>query len=66
MSAEYHLGTLNIFYSSRNLLEYLYGGLTRSGSFTFSFVNCVSYICILSELYFKEFCIVFSWVKSLG
>ena len=66
MFVEYHLRTLNIFDSSRNLLEYLYGGLKILGSFTFSFVNSVSYICTLSELYFKDFCIVFSWVKSLG
>ena len=52
MSAEDHLGTSNILDSSRNLSKYLYGGLTRPRSFTFSFVSSVFDKCMLLELYF--------------
>ena len=59
MSIEDHLGTPNIFYNSKNLSEYLCGGLTRHVSFPFSFVSSVSNICMLLKLYFQDFCAVF-------
>ena len=66
MSIEDHLGTPNILESSINLLEYLCGGLTRPMSITFTFFSSVSNTCMMLELYFQNFCVVFSWVKSLG
>ena len=41
-------------------------GLTRPRRFPFAFVTSVSNTCMLSELYFQEFCVVLSWVLSLG
>ena len=52
MSTEDHLGTPNILGSLRNLLEYMFGGLTRPRSITFAFVTSVSDKCMLLELYF--------------
>ena len=66
MSAEYHLGIPNIFYSSRNLSEYLCGGMTRPRSITFSFVSFISDTSMLSKLFFQDFCVIFLRVKSLG
>ena len=60
MSAMDHLGTLKILDISTNLSEYLCGGLTRPRSFTFSFVSFVFDRCMLSELYFQDFCVIFS------
>ena len=39
---------------------------TRPRRFSFTFVTSVSDTCMLSELYFHDFCVVFSWVLSLG
>ena len=66
MSIEDHLRTPNIHDSSRNLSEYLCGGLTRPRGITFSIVNSISSTCMLSKLYFQDFYVVFSRVKSLG
>ena len=66
MSTEDHLGKPNILDSSTNLSEYLCGSLTRPRIFTFTSVSSVSDTCMLSELHFQGFCVVFSWVKSLG
>ena len=59
MCAEDHLGTPNILDSSRYLLEYLYEGLTRPRSITFSFVSSISDTSILLELCFQDFSFVF-------
>ena len=39
-------------------------GMTRLRRFTFAFVTSVSKIWKLSELYFLDFCVVFSWVRT--
>ena len=65
MSTEDQFGTPNILGSLRNLSEYLSGDLTRPISITFAFVTCVSDTCILSELYFQDLCVVFSWLNPL-
>ena len=64
MSIEDHLGTPNILDSSTNLSKYLCRGLTRPRIITFTFVNYVYDTCMLSELYFQDFCVVFLWFKS--
>ena len=46
MFVEIYLKTLNIIDSSRNMLEYLSGGLTRSRIRTFAFVTFVPHTCI--------------------
>ena len=66
MSTVDHPRTPNILDCLTNLSEYLCGGMTRPRIFTFSFVSSVSGKYMLSELYFEDFCVVFSWVKSLG
>ena len=55
-----HLGTPNILGSLRNLSKYLSGGLTRPKSLILAFVTYFSDTCMLSELYFQDFCVVFS------
>ena len=66
MSTVDHPRTPNILDCLTNLSEYLCGGMTRPRIFTFSFVSSVSGRYMLSELNFEDFCVVFSWVKSLG
>ena len=66
MSIKDHLGAPNILGSLRNLSEYMFGGLTRPRSITFAFVTSIFDICMYSELYSQDFCVVFSWVKSFG
>ena len=60
-----HPGIVNIFDSSRNLSEYLCGGLRRARNSTFAFVSSVFDTGMLLELYFQYFCVVFLCVKSL-
>ena len=55
MLAKDHLGTPNILFNSRSLLKYLYEGLTRSISITFSFVSFVSNASMLARFIFKTF-----------
>ena len=66
MSAEHPLKTSNIFGSLRNLSEYLSRGLTRPRSISCASVTSVFDTCMMSKLYFQNFCVVFSWVKSFG
>ena len=65
-SVEYHLGTINIYNRPWKLQLSFCRSLTQPRRFTFAFVTSVSNTCMLSELYFHDFCVVFSWVKSLG
>ena len=60
------LGTTNIDDMPWKVQISVWIGLTRHGRFTFAFVTSVSDTCMLSEFYFEDSCVVFSWVKSLG
>ena len=60
------LGTRNIDDLPWKLQISFWRGLTRPRRFSFAFVTSVSDKCMMLELYFQDFCVVFSWVLSLG
>ena len=66
MSAEDHLGILKILDSYMKSMRISVWRLTKLKSSIFSFVSFVSNTCMLSELYFQDFCVVFSKVKLVG
>ena len=60
------LGTRNIYDMLWKLQISFWRDLTMPRRFSFASVTSVSDTCMMSELYFQDFCFVFSWVLSLG